>query len=123
MSVMRPSTACSNCTGRVLSRPFIQSYWAYGGDFGAYNYYHDENFCINGLVQPDRTPHPGLSEVKKVYQDIRFAPADPAHGYFIVENHFHYRNLRDYELRWRLTDGDGMIVADGVMPMQKFSSW
>ncbi len=93
------------------------AYWAYGGDFGAYNYYHDENFCINGLVQPDRTPHPGLSEVKKVYQDIRFAPADPAHGDFIVENHFHYRNLRDYELRWRLTDGDGMIVADGVMPI------
>ncbi|MDE6109746.1 MAG: beta-galactosidase, partial [Muribaculaceae bacterium] len=72
-------------------------YWAYGGDFGAWNRQNDENFCINGLVQPDRTPHPGMAEVKKVYQDIRFSDFDPATGSFTVENHFHYRNLSDYD--------------------------
>ena len=79
-----------------------KEYWAYGGDFGAQNYHHDENFCINGLVQPDRTPHPGLKEVKKVYQDIRFSPLDLSKGEIMVENHFHTRNLADYDFRWEL---------------------
>ncbi|MDE6161720.1 MAG: DUF4981 domain-containing protein, partial [Muribaculaceae bacterium] len=91
------------------------TYWAYGGDFGAYNYTHDENFCCNGLVQPDRTPHPGLAEVKKVYQDIRFAAVNPANGVFSVENHFHYRNLKDYELRWQLLR-NGIVTASGTLP-------
>ena len=79
-----------------------EAYWAYGGDFGAYNYPHDENFCINGLVQPDRTPHPGLMEVKKVYQDIRFAAIDPQRGEFEVQNHFIATNLSDYDFSWEL---------------------
>lgn len=88
------------------------AYWAYGGDFGAYNYTHDENFCINGVVNPDRTPHPGLMEVKKVYQDIRFAPADVKNGEFIVENHFMYRNLSDYDFRWQLIK-NGEVCGEG----------
>lgn len=90
-------------------------YWAYGGDFGAYNYNNDENFCINGLVQPDRTPHPGLMEVKKVYQDIRFASANPMSGEIIVENHFLYRNLNAYELRWELLR-NGVVTDSGTLP-------
>ncbi len=88
------------------------SYWAYGGDFGATNYHSDENFCINGLVQPDRTPHPGLSEVKKVYQDIRFAPVNLAEGEIKVENHFHTRDLKDYDIRWELLK-DGHVAESG----------
>lgn len=89
-------------------------YWAYGGDFGAYNYTHDENFCLNGLVQPDRTPHPGLEEVKKVYQDIRFSPLNPQTGAFTVENHFMYNNLSDYDFRWELLR-NGVKVAGGML--------
>ncbi|MDE5752090.1 MAG: beta-galactosidase, partial [Duncaniella sp.] len=63
-----------------------RAYWGYGGDFGAQNYTHDENFCINGLVFADRTAHPGLKEVKKVYQDIRFSSPDPKSGLVDVEN-------------------------------------
>ncbi len=88
------------------------AYWAYGGDFGAYNYTHDENFCINGLVNPDRTAHPGLMEVKKVYQDIRFAPVNVKNGEFAVENHFMYRNLSDYDFRWELLK-NGEVCASG----------
>lgn len=87
-------------------------YWAYGGDFGASGYPNDENFCINGLVLPDRTPHPGLMEVKKVYQDIRFAPLNVASGEFEVQNHFMYRNLKDYTFRWELLK-NGNPVASG----------
>ncbi len=90
-------------------------YWGYGGDFGAERYHHDENFCCNGLVQPDRTPHPGLAEVKKVYQDIRFSPADLSRGEFVVENHFHERNLEGYERRCELLR-DGARVAGATLP-------
>ena len=90
-----------------------RSYWAYGGDFGAEGYHHDENFCINGLVQPDRTAHPGLAEVKKVYQDLRFRRE--ADGTVVAENHFHDTDLRDFELSWELV-GDVGIVARGVLP-------
>ena len=92
-------------------------YWAYGGDFGATGYHHDENFCINGLVQPDRTPHPGLSEVKKVYQDIRFSPGNLALGEIVVENHFHTRNLRDYDFKWELLK-NGEIVDSGLIAIE-----
>ena len=87
-------------------------YWAYGGDFGAYNYHHDENFCINGMVQPDRTPHPGLMEVKKIYQDILFSSKNPQAGEVTVENNFHYRNFDNYRLHWELLK-NGEISASG----------
>lgn len=88
-------------------------YWAYGGDFNANRKYtHDENFCINGLVQPDRTPHPGLAEVKKVYQDILFFPADVAKGEFEVSNRFMYNDLSDYGFRWELLR-DGRRAGSG----------
>jgi beta-galactosidase len=47
-----------------------RDFWAYGGDLGGWQYTHDENFCLNGLVWPNRTPHPGLMEVKRFYQNI-----------------------------------------------------
>ena len=46
-------------------------YWAYGGDFG--DMPNDGNFCINGLIGPDRKPHPHYYEVKHVYQPIHFS--------------------------------------------------
>ncbi len=92
-----------------------REYWAYGGDFGATNYTHDENFCINGMVQPDRTPHPGLMEVKKVYQDIRFAPVNLAKGEIKVENHFLSTNLDNYRFEWELLR-NGVKEASGTLP-------
>lgn len=90
-------------------------YWGYGGDFGAEGYTHDENFCINGLVQPDRTPHPGLKEVKKVYQDIRFAPKSLGNGIVTVENHFIDTDLEEYDFTWQLIQ-DGSIIRSGKIP-------
>ena len=92
-------------------RPF----WGYGGDFGAEGYTHDENFCINGLVQPDRTPHPGLKEVKKVYQDIRFSPKDIENGVITVENHFIDTDLNEYDFTWELIQ-DGTVARNGKLP-------
>ncbi|MDE6778864.1 MAG: DUF4981 domain-containing protein [Alistipes sp.] len=85
-------------------------YWAYGGDFAAWMYTHDENFCINGVVDPERKPHPGLYEVKKVYQDIRFRTDNPVSGAVTVQNHFHYTDTSDFDFRWELLR-DGETVA------------
>jgi beta-galactosidase len=96
-------------------------YWAYGGDFGADKYNNDENFCINGMVQPDRTPHPGLTEVKKVYQDIRFHAVDLAKGQIAIENHFMYRNLRDYAFNWQLLR-NGETIKEGELHQQDIAA-
>ncbi|MBO7199534.1 MAG: beta-galactosidase [Alistipes sp.] len=88
-------------------------YWAYGGDFGATMYHHDENFCCNGLVSPDRTPHPGLMEVKKVYQDIEFELVDG--GVRIYNNH-NFTDLSKYSFRYVLKR-EGVIVHQEALPM------
>lgn len=87
-------------------------YYAYGGDFGAYKYHNDENFCCNGLVLPDRTPHPGLYEVKKVYQDIRFNAKDLAKGEINIENHFIYTDLKDFTFTWEVLQNGERIASD-----------
>jgi beta-galactosidase len=73
--------------------------WGYGGDFGAENFTNDENFCANGLVFADRTPHPGLFEVKKSYQNILFAAVDLSKGIFKVTNEFNFTNLNEYNFK------------------------
>lgn len=95
-----------------------RTYWAYGGDFGAERYPHQENFCDNGLMQPDRTPHPGASEVKKVYQDIRFSAPDLKAGKVNIENHFLFRDLSNYRFTWELLR-NGTPVASGTLPAVK----
>jgi beta-galactosidase len=89
-----------------------RNYWAYGGDIGGYRYTHDQNFCANGLVTPDRKPHPGLYEVKKVYQDILFHAKDIAKGTVTIENRFHDTGLENFAFRWELLK-NGEAVAGG----------
>ena len=89
-------------------------YWGYGGDFGAWMYTHDENFCCNGVVSPDRTPHPGLNEVKKVYQDIRFELLDAAKSKVRIYNDYLFTNLSDYEFAYSLYS-DGELVVDSKL--------
>ena len=58
-----------------------RTFFAYGGDLGGFYLQNDENFCANGLVAADRTPHPGLYEVKKVYAKIIFSTKDISKGW------------------------------------------
>jgi beta-galactosidase len=89
-------------------------YWAYGGDFGPKDIPSDGNFCINGIVNPDRTPHPALYEVKKVYQNIKIVPENALKGKFLLINEYDFTNLDQYELRWKL-QGDGKTVMEGSL--------
>ena len=90
-----------------------RKYWSYGGDMGSQNYTNDENFCHNGLVFPDRIPHPGLMEVKKFYQDINFKAKQPETGQITIMNGFHYTNLKDYTFKYEVLK-NGLIIKNGT---------
>ncbi|GHT73111.1 beta-galactosidase [Bacteroidia bacterium] len=95
-----------------------RDYWAYGGDLGGYQYTTDQNFCANGLVTPDRKPHPGLQEVKKVYQDILFHAKDLEKGIITIENRFHYTDLKNYDFKWELLR-NGYKKAEGTFSVEQ----
>ncbi|MCF8367792.1 MAG: DUF4981 domain-containing protein [Bacteroidales bacterium] len=89
-------------------------WFAYGGDFGPENVPSDGNFCANGLVSADRTPHPALAEVKKVYQYAGFSPVDLAEGRIKIKNKFDFINLNFTDLHYYLYE-DGKAVQKGVV--------
>jgi beta-galactosidase len=95
-------------TGGKETKPAGPDYfWAYGGDFGPPGTPSDDNFCCNGLVTPDRRAHPGLHEVKHVYQYVHCGPADLTARMVNVTNWHDFTNLKDIaRLEWRVT-GDG----------------
>lgn len=87
-----------------------QPFYAYGGDFG--DKPNDGNFCIDGLVSPDRKPHVGLLELKQVIAPVKFELADAASGLLTVYNRYDFRDLSHVSLFWKLED-QGAIVAQG----------
>ena len=89
-------------------------YWSYGGDYGPPGTPSDGSFNINGLVGPDRTPHPGLHEVKKVYQYVNFLPLDLGAGRVLVRNEYDFSDLSGFDLHWTIT-ADGTPVESGVV--------
>ena len=89
-----------------------EKYWAYGGDYGAEGITSDGNFNINGLVWPDRTPHPGAYEVKKVYQYIGFQPSDLQKGEIKIRNKYDFTNLSAFNFDWEIIS-DGTVIQAG----------
>ncbi len=85
-----------------------REYWAYGGDFGV-DTPSDGNFLINGIVNPDRVPHPAMAEVKYVYQNVGFEAVDLAAGTFNITNRFYFTNLNKYRLQYSVTAGDKVV--------------
>jgi beta-galactosidase len=88
------------------------TYWAYGGDLGSYHLYNDDNFCANGLVAADRSPHPGLYEVRKVYQNIAFKNRDQESSVITVTNWFDFTDLNQFSFEWQLY-ANGKLMAKG----------
>lgn len=93
-----------------------EEFFAYGGDYNHVPVDNDSNFCINGLVQPDRTLNPHIWEVKKVYQNIKINAMDIASGQFEVYNDFDFTNLNNYDMSWKL-EAEGKTIASGI-PIQ-----
>ncbi len=86
-------------------------YYAYGGDMGDTKI-NDKNFCLNGIVNPDRSPQPALWEVKKVFQPVNITAANLEEGFVIVENRHNFTNLNESELIWQLQE-DGKTIQNG----------
>ena len=85
-------------------------YW-YGGDHGEFP--HDINFCMDGLVYPDRTPHNGLKEFKNVQRPARVVSYDQASGELTLRNYMDYVDLADHiTARYEVTC-DGALIASG----------
>jgi beta-galactosidase len=98
--------------GLLKTTPGGEKYWAYGGDYGEEGITSDGNFNINGLVWPDRTPHPGLYEVKKVYQYIGIQPVDLMKGLIKIRNKYDFTNLSAFNFDWEIV-ADGLVVQSG----------
>ena len=90
-----------------------RTFWAYGGDYG--DTPTDENFCCNGVVQPDRKPNPSLHEAKKVYQYVKIEPVDLKAGLVKVRNAYDFRRLDFLAVSWELAE-DGTVLERGVLP-------
>lgn len=86
--------------------------WLYGGDFG--EEVGDGNFCADGIVAADRTPHPAYYEVKKAYQPVRVRAVDLSGGVVRVENRGAFSDLSGFEMLWQVTE-DGRPVAQRRM--------
>ena len=81
----------------------------YGGDFG--EAIHDGNFCVDGLVSPDRVPHPGLAEAKNVWRPVR---ASLSGGELVLHSQYDFLELSEaVTLRWELSL-DGRVVRAGA---------
>jgi len=92
-----------------------EEFWAYGGDFGPPDTPSDKNFCINGLVFPDRKLHPHIWEVKKVYQYIKAKPVDLKTGKIEIVNNYDFTNLKKVGMNWIIM-GDDKKIAEGKIP-------
>jgi beta-galactosidase len=75
-------------------------FFVYGGDFG--DFPNSADFCLNGLISPDRHPNPHLWEVKKVYQSIKVTASDLRTGSFVIRNKYFFKNLAEFETGWVL---------------------
>jgi beta-galactosidase len=88
---------------------------AYGGDFNPPDTRHDGNFLLNGLVAADRSLHPHIWEVKKVYQNIQLRAMDLAAGELEATNKYAFTNVDAFEARWFI-EANGREVARGTLP-------
>jgi beta-galactosidase len=89
--------------------------FAFGGDYGPKNAPSDGNFNCNGLVSPDRIPHPGYYEVKKVYQSVKFVPVDLKKAFIEIVNKYDFYDLSNTRISWEL-QGDGKAIESGEIP-------
>ena len=100
--------------------------YLYGGDFG--EEVHDGNFCMDGLVYPDRTPHTGLLEYQNVYRPARVMSFCQKTGELCLENYMNYVDLKDYiylvyevNCDGKLLEKKPLTLQDSVLPHQRGS--
>ena len=96
------------------------SYYVYGGDFG--EELHDGNFCINGVVSPDRQPHPGLYEIKHHMQNAKVTWGGKNPNKFLLENRYFFQSLDHLTGEWE-TFGRWSLFGKGQNSDLEHLSW
>ena len=101
---------------KIATGPVKDHFFAYGGwweeELGIF---HNGNFCMNGLIAADWTPHPGLFAIKHVYRNIHVTPVDLKQGRLKVKNRFDFSNIKDVaEGIWRI-EANGKQIAAGTI--------
>ena len=93
----------------LLTKKNGKEYWAYGGDFD--DVPNDGNFCINGLVRPDRSYTAKTYNTKKVYQPLEFKTVNLSQGRFRLKNKTQFTAASAYDVKYEIVDEEGNILA------------
>jgi beta-galactosidase len=101
---------------RIGKGPVKETFFAYGGWWeNAKGIHNKGNFCMNGLVASDRTPHPGLFAIKYIYRNIHTTAVDLTKGTLSIRNWFDFTNLQDVaQGHWQVLK-DGETIAEGTI--------
>lgn len=102
--------------GIARPTPTGRTEFAYGGEFG--EAVHDANFCCDGLVGPDRAPHPALEELRTLAQPVRVRTA--GRGRVEVENRRWFTTLDDVAAQWAV-EVDGRAVQRGSLKLPRIA--
>jgi len=100
--------------GILVQLPGGKDHYAYGGDFGTHDVPSDEDFCLNGLVFPDRSPKPILYEVKAVYQNFKFYPEDIENGTIRIKNLWSFTSSDEFNFNYNITR-NGEVIEEGPL--------
>ena len=104
---------CDHAINKGVAENGKTIYW-YGGDHG--EKINDGNFCMDGLVYPDRRPHTALLEYKNVYRPARVVSYDCRNGKLTLHNYMDFDDLKDYvKISYELTQ-DGLVISKGILP-------
>ncbi|MBP1613448.1 MAG: lacZ 1 [Bacteroidetes bacterium] len=98
--------------GFAETTPDGRKYWAYGGDYGSVGTPSDGDFCINGIVYPDRSVKPQTVEMGKVYQNIKFLNFNKSKGTIDVHNGFFFTNLDKYDFHYTIRTSGKEVFSD-----------
>ncbi len=101
----------------IGENPLSDPHYTYGGDFG--DTPHDGNFCVDGLVYPDRRPHTGLMEYKQVIKPFRVESFDPATGKIVLKNLRYFTDLDDLDFVWTIeSNGESVLSGRLCLPIE-----
>ncbi len=96
------------------------TYWGYDGDWNTGNYSTwksgNKDFCVNGIISPDRTLQPEAYEVKRIYQALQMSLKDLDSKTITINNEFIDTNANEYKMKWSLLK-DGETVQNGSMEL------
>ncbi|MCL1910467.1 MAG: DUF4981 domain-containing protein, partial [Kiritimatiellaeota bacterium] len=95
-----------------------REYFAYGGDFD--DHPNDGNFVCDGLVQPDRTPTPGMIELKKAQEPVLVEAVDISKRKYRITNRYEFSTLANLQCEWKLS-GDSVVIQSGLLALPEIA--